>query len=309
MGVQLLHYRPWRGEFHGPGWSVWALARVSLGLVARRKVFWVLYALALFFFLMFFFGQYLLSWVESQALEQDVRILGARTDPQWLIRQLRNGLKINGTGDTYRIFFAYQASIVMAVLALAGSILVGNDFRFGSLPFYLSKPLGRWHYLIGKCLAVGVFVNLMTTVPALVLFVQYGLLTTWDYFIDQAALVLGIIGYGLLLTVCLSLLLVTMASWLRRTVPLIMAWTTLFVFLRLLARALVEGLHYDPRWRLIDLWNSTNLVGSYFLGVPSTRVWPQPQPEVHEAALMLVGVCLFCIMYLHRQIRAVEVVQ
>ena len=43
----------------------------------------------------------------------------------------------------------------MIVLALAGSVLVGNDFRFGSLPFYLSKPLGRWHYVLGKCLAVG----------------------------------------------------------------------------------------------------------------------------------------------------------
>ena len=51
----------------------------------------------------------------------------------------------------------------MIVLALAGAVLVGNDFRFGSLPFYLSKPLGRWHYVLGKCLAVAVFVNLMTT--------------------------------------------------------------------------------------------------------------------------------------------------
>ena len=58
----------------------------------------------------------------------------------------------------------------MIVLALAGAVLVGNDFRWGGLPFYLSKPLTRWHYLLGKCLAVAVFVNLMTTVPALVLY-------------------------------------------------------------------------------------------------------------------------------------------
>ena len=53
------------------------------------------------------------------------------------------------------------------MLALAGSVLVGNDFLHGSLPFYLSKPIGRWHYVLGKCLAIGVFVNLMTTLPAI----------------------------------------------------------------------------------------------------------------------------------------------
>ena len=109
--------------------------------------------------------------------------------------------------------------MVMILLALAGSILVGNDFHFGSLPFYLSKPLSRWHYVAGKCLAVAVFVNLMTTVPALVLFVQYGLLDSWDYFLRDGwvlarmnwgdsqvsvrtpnPLLLGIIAYGLSLT-------------------------------------------------------------------------------------------------------------
>ena len=82
--------------------------------------------------------------------------------------------------------------MVMVMLALAGSVLVGNDFQFGSLPFYLSKPLSSWHYLLGKCLAVAVFVNLMTTLPALVLFVQYGVLNrsepgrpAWDYFVQN----------------------------------------------------------------------------------------------------------------------------
>ena len=49
----------------------------------------------------------------------------------------------------------------MIVLALAGSVLVGNDFHHGSLPFYLSKPIGRRHYVLGKCLGVGAFVNLI----------------------------------------------------------------------------------------------------------------------------------------------------
>jgi hypothetical protein len=212
----------------------------------------------------------------------------------------------------------------MVVLAMAGSILVGNDIHHGSLPFYLSKPLSSWHYLLGKGLAVGVFINLMTTLPALVLFVQYGLLDSWDYFIDGGwrlgiepvavwvplnPLVPGIIGYGLVITVCLSLMLVATASWLRRTVPMIMAWTTLFFFCRLLATALVEALHYDPRWRLMDLWNDTYLVGNIMLGIEQSQIRPVPQPDWNEAALVLVGVCILCLSYLVLRIRAVEVVK
>src|SRR5436853_7612524 len=98
----------------------------------------------------------------------------------------------------------------------------------------------------------------MTTLPALILFVQYGLLASWRYFIGGGTnlvlgnftfnvpvnpLLLGIVGYGLILTVCLTLLLLATATWLRRTVPMIMVWTTCFLFLRLLGSALVEGLN------------------------------------------------------------------
>ena len=68
----------------------------------------------------------------------------------------------------------------MIVLALAGAVLVGNDFHHGSLSFYLSKPLGRRHYALGKGLAAAGFINLITTLPAFILYVQAGLLYDWD---------------------------------------------------------------------------------------------------------------------------------
>ena len=93
------------------------------------------------------------------------------------------------------------------------------------------------------------------------------------------------------------------------TVPLIMTWTTIFFFCRLLAAALVDGLNYDPRWRLIDLWNNTYVVGNYFLGVAHNAIRPSPQPATYEAALVLGAVCLLCLSYLNLRIRAVEVVR
>jgi hypothetical protein len=295
-------------------------------MIFRRKLFWVLYACALLIFLMFFFGQYLLAWAESQTAEATVTIGVVRTDPNQFISLLRRFLRVDGTPEMYRYFFGWQGYMVMIVLALTGSILVGNDFHFGSLPFYLAKPVGRWHYLLGKCLAVGVFVNLMTTLPALVLFVQYGFLDTWAYFLrDWVSLgnvslggldfevrypvFLGIVAYGLVVAVCMSLLLVATASWLRRTVPMIMVWTTLFFFCRQLTMTLVDRLQYDARLRLVDLWNDMYLVGSALLGLVPFSFRSDRQPAVGEAALVLGGVCLVCLIYLNHRIRAVEIVR
>jgi hypothetical protein len=328
MGVSLLHYRPWQGQFHRPVYSIWPIARVALVMIFRRKIFWVLYACALCIFCMFFFGQYLLAWAQTQAGETSITVGMVRTEPAQLIGLLRDVLKLNGRPEMYRTFIAWQASMVVIVLALAGSVLVGNDFHFGSLPFYLSKPLGRWHYLAGKCLAVTVFINLLTTLPALALFFQFGLLESWDYFFQNGwafasfqgtdgslewrlpnPLFFGILGYGLILTVCLTLLLTATACWLRRTVPMIMAWTTLFFFLRLMAAALVDGLQYDPRWRLLDLWNNMALLGSACLGLGAGSFRSDRQPVLWEAALILGGTCLLCLSYVNRRIRAVEIVR
>lgn len=287
----------------------WPIARVSLLMIFRRKLFWAIYALAVMVFLLFFFGQYLMSWAASQLGEQEVRVGGlGRANPKWLVEFFRDFLKLNGSAETFRNFFWFEGYSVMVVLALAGSILIGNDIRFGSLAFYLAKPISRWDYLLGKGIAVAVFINLLTTAPAVLLFVQYGFLEDWEYFVEKSGLLVGILGYGLILTASLTTVLLATATWVRRTVPLIMTWTTLFFFCRLLSQALVEGLQFDPRWRLLDLWNSTVYLGGLGLGIPEGQIRPWPQPAWQEAALVLGGVSLSCLSYLILRIRGVEIV-
>ena len=288
----------------------WPIARISLEMIFRRRLFWAIYALALMVFLLFFFGQYLMAWATTQLGETEVRVGGmGRANPKWLVDLFRNALKLNGSAETYRNFFWYEGYNVMIVLALAGAILVGNDIRYGSLSFYLARPISRWDYLLGKGLAVAVFINLMTTLPAVVLFLQFGMLESWDYFYDQGHLLVGILAYGFIMTVCLTSILLATATWLQRTVPLIMTWTTLFFFCRLLAGALVDGLQLDARWRLIDLWNNLYVLGNVCMRIDIELIKPAPQPAWYEAAFVLGGVTTACLSYLILRIRAVEIVK
>lgn len=322
MSVTLLHYREWQGWHRRPLWAVAPIARVALAMIFRRRLFWILYAFSLLVFLMFFFGTFLLDWVETQVPAAPVKVGNFQAEPERILKVVREGLRIlSGNQETFAVFFVYQGSMVMVMLALVGSVLVGSDFTYGSLGFYLAKPISRWHYIAGKCLAVAVVATMLTTLPAVVLFFQHATgdinyLLDSDFFRHDGGrgpaglpLLGGILVFGLVLSVFLSVLLVATASWMRRTMPLVMLWTTLFMFFRLLAAILVDGLGYSPRWRLIDLWNDLCLIGWACLGYEEEQMWSLPQPSVLEASLVLGGVCLLCLSYLSLRTRAVEVVR
>jgi ABC-2 type transport system permease protein len=310
---QLLHYRALGGPRLGPWHGSLAIARSSLRLLARRKLFWLLYVISLLIFLLYFFGQYLMVFLENRVSESLVRtggVFGRNIRPELFTKMLRDAMHMDGSADTFGDFMWTEGYIAMVILAFAASVIVGNDFQHNSLPFYLSKPIGRRHYLVGKALAVAVVINSMTTLPAIGLFVEYGFIDTWDYYVDSGRLLGGILAYGAALTITLSLLLLVTATWLRRTVPLVMVWTAAFVMARLVQRWLVDGLGLPVEWRLLDIWNDMYLFGQWVFGTPLETLRPhnQPQPAYWKATLVMVGVCVVCAAYLRKRVRAVEVV-
>ncbi len=309
-GTNLLRYRPWRGELRPPIFASVAMARYSLQILLRRKLFWALYGLALLVFFFYFYMQYLVVWVQQQSAGKTAMIAGVPVRISEFTKFL-DRLNLNGTAHTFGNFIWFEGYMAMIILALAGAVLVGNDFHHGSLPFYLSKPIGKRHYILGKVFGVGAFVNLLTTVPALALFIQAGLLYDWQtYYFDSIRLLFGILGYGLVLTITLGLLLVATAVLVRRTVPLIMVWTGLFVLCRSLGAFLAETQRLGETWRLIDLWNNLYLIGLWLLGAEITEGQTGfVQPPVWQAALVVVTVCVGSWFILQRRIQAVEVVQ
>jgi ABC-2 type transport system permease protein len=303
----LLRYRSWKGQFRSPLSASLAMARMSLLLLFRRKLFWGLYALAGLVFFFFFYGQYLIVWIQMKSAEQTVPLGGVPVKVNDLTKFL-DRLNLNGSAHTFGNFIWFQGYIVMIVLALTGAVLIGNDFAHGSLPYYLSKPIGRRHYVLGKFLTIGAFINLVTTVPALVLFVQAGMLYDWQtYYFDHLRELIGIFGYGLALTVTLGLVLLATSVWVRRTVPLIMVWTGIFILCRMLAAMLVDGAQLPAQWRLIDLWHNLYLVGMWSLGARHDSI-RGTHPQYWEAAVACAVVCVVCLLYLKRRIQAVEVV-
>jgi hypothetical protein len=292
MPLESARYRGWN-RWLLPSWlACWPIARTGLVLVLRRRLFWVLLGLALLNFLFLFAAIYLKAQI---ALQNP----GLR---KFVDRLLSS---VSGTGETYRDFMFAQGTVTMLLLAFAGSLLVGDDLRQGGLTFYLSRRIGRAHYVVGKLLSIGLLVSLTTTIPALILYCEYGLLTeSISYFRDNLGILRGILGYGLVLAVTLSLVLFALASWLPKTVPLVMSWACLFVLLPAVG-ALLRRVYDDRNWQLLMLWRNIRLVGTWcFGGIDTDRELQMLYP----AAAIVVGVCIVSAIALVPRVRAVRVV-
>jgi len=283
-------YRPWTGQLRSPWWSVLALVRVALSLIIRRWLFWILLGLGLMNFLYHFAFIYLKATIVVQNRD---------------FARFMDSFKLTGTGQAYLNFMHLQAAIAALLLAFAGSLLIGADSRHGGMIFYLSRSMNRVHYIVGKFLSIAAVVTLITTVPALILYLEYGFLSSsFDYFTENWRIGVGIIGFGLVLATVQSLMLFAVAVWVPRTVPLAMTWLGLFVLLTALGRALRE-MAGDRRWLLLAIWEDMLRVGHWAFGsLPDNRI-----PTGTDTVIVLTGVCLISLALIIYRVKAVEVVQ
>lgn len=296
MSIDLARYHGWHGRLGSPWLATLAMVRVALLQVFRRKAYWIVLGLGLTQFLLFWSVIYAVTQLSlpPQARERILETFGfsaETTAPQ---------------DSGYVLFMQRQSLVVMILLAFSGSLLVGADFRLQALPFYLSRRIDRVHYIAGKLLAVAVLVSLLTWVPALALFVEYGMFTSsLRYWWENWRVPLAVLAYGLVLCACLSLLLVTLSAWLQRAAPIAVTWSSMFTFLGLLAEYLRDETGQEA-WALLDPWRDMRYVGRMFFGVFSR----QSQEALAPWALLVLGVlCGVCLVLLARRVRAVEVVE
>ncbi|MBL9081324.1 MAG: hypothetical protein JNK76_05930 [Planctomycetales bacterium] len=298
MGIDAAHYHAWSGRLGQGIVGTWrgtaAVVRTTLTQVLRRKAYWVIYAVGI--------SQFLVYWAVIYALTQ------MQVPPEMQRGMLRTfGFSPDAADpqDTgYLDFMEQQSFIVMILLAFCGSLVVGSDFREGVLPFYLSRRLDRRHYIAGKLLAIAGLVWLLTVLPALMLFVEYGMFTTsYDYWLANWRVVPSVLGYGLVLGAVLSLWLTAASAYLQKLAPIAVVWSSLFVLFAALANLLRTETGVRE-WQLLDPWRDIRLAGRLFFGEFRTR---SDRELSTTAAWLLAAVSAVALIALVRKVRAVEV--
>lgn len=285
-----LEYRELGRQDAAAGRTILAICRWNLRIITRHKLFWALFVIGLLHFLV----HYVLIYIKAEI---------AIESPEFA--KFIDSYQVTGTGDAYRIFLEGQARAVLILMAYAGVVLVTADFRSGGIAFYLTKPVDRLEYILGKALALWILVGMLTLVPAVVLYLEYGFFSnSIQYWIDNPRVLWGIFGYSMLIMLVPSILLLAVGAACRRAAPFLMVWCAIFLILPAFGGLLARVFNHKA-WLLVNQWRNLWLLGQFFFGSRD----PNFDNNIIFAGLLIMALLVGCMVALRRMLRAVEVVE
>jgi ABC-2 type transport system permease protein len=207
-------------------------------------------------------------------------------------------------GRIFGEFLNGQILFAVLIAIFGGAGLVANDLRTGAILVYLSRPLTRRDYVLGKLGVLLVLTGAVTLAPAALLYaVAVSLAPSQFLAVPLWWIAPAILGHGLLVCLVISLLTLAVSALGRSGRAAGLALVLLFLGLDLVG--FLAGML--SRWSgaaLVSIRGDLALVGQAMFGVPgSGDGLPVAFPLLLLAAL-LVG----CVAVLRWRVRAVEIV-
>lgn len=206
------------------------------------------------------------------------------------------------TAQTYREFLDQQSIFVFLVSISLGG-LIAEDRRANALQVYLSKPLTRLEYVVGKLSALLAFLLFVTLVPALLLLVLQTMFAGSFAFVRANLFLLpAILLFSVIqaLLAAFALLALSSLSTSRRFVAIMYAGIVFFTAAMYQALRAMTG---TAAWAWISPEDTLDVLADVIFRV---RTPPTLPPVVAAAVVVaLIGASIFI---LHRRVRGIEVV-
>lgn len=219
------------------------------------------------------------------------------------LEELKRFLPIDADFFHRGLWFQGVASALLVLFV--GPALIAPDLRNNGLALYLSRPISRAEYLLGKMSVLLVMLSAITWVPGLLLFLFQSYLEggSWLGSNLRIAMALFVGSWAWILT--LSLLALTASAWVKwKPVARILLMAILFVSMGF-AGALSNIL--ESRWPwMLSLWHVIASVWSGLFGLgdgTSNTVSPT------TAWVALAVVAATCLFLLSQRLKAYEVVR
>ena len=207
------------------------------------------------------------------------------------------------TPGLFREFLQQQGIFVFFITMYVGAGLIANDRRANALQIYLSKPLTRVDYVVGKLATLLIFLIAVTWVPGILLLLMQMMFAGNLTFL-QANLFLfpAITAYAAVAVTmaAFSMLALSSLSKSRRFVAVMYAG--LIFFTAAMYQAL-RGITSSRAWAVISPGDVLNVFADVIFRNQNTPPIPFP------VALLVVALLLGgSVLVLERRVRGVEVV-
>lgn len=259
----------------------WPITREALRLILARRAF---------------LGLLMIAWVPFLARVIQVYVV---------TRFPEAGRVLPVDGRLFGEFLAQQSVFTLFLSVFGGAGLIANDLRTGAILVYLSRPLTRRDYVLGKLGTLLALNFSVTLLPGLLLYaisvaLAPELFLKWELGWIGPAIVLQ----SVVISLVTSLVALAISSLSRSARVAGLAFFGLVMGLELV-RGILRAVYDRPESLLVSLQASMQAVGNALFGIRDRAfVLPWAQP-----AFTLALVCLVCLAVLRSRVRAVEIVR
>jgi ABC-2 type transport system permease protein len=199
-------------------------------------------------------------------------------------------------------FLTGQGTFVFLVtIAQAG--IIADDRRANALQLYLSKPLTRLEYVIGKLVPPMLWLLGVTWVPAMLLLILQVVLSGSLAFLRENLFLLPAITLASFVDALLSTFLILALSSMsksRRFVSVMFAGIMFFTFGMYQSLRAITG---SRMWAAISPGSMVDVITAWVF-----RARTEPLVPVPVAVAVVVGLIVLSVVILERRVRGVEVV-
>jgi ABC-type transport system involved in multi-copper enzyme maturation permease subunit len=191
--------------------------------------------------------------------------------------------------------------VFLITIVLGG--LIADDRRANALQLYLSKPVTRIEYILGKAAPLLILILGLTLVPALCLILLQIVFSGSVSFLANNLFLLPAITLASLVRALLSTFMILALSSLSKSRRFVAIMYAGIIFFTLAMQQVLRAITGSRAWAAIAPSNMMDVFTDWIFRVRT----PQPVP-VYVAVLVIVGLIALSAWILERRVRPVEIV-
>jgi len=280
MPIHDQSYRHWDGELksHSLRWSV--VTFEGLKIILRRKLFLI----------------FILAPSIIQFLVFGGMIYGVNTYGFFLNTNLI-------TPEFFYKFCTRQTFFIVLICGFAGSGLIANDLKSNALQLYLSKPLTRLDYIVGKVAIILIMLSFITFIPGILLFLEHSVLSQDSaFFLEQYWIIGSIFLFSLILSIPTTFMILAFSSVTKSYRYAAIMFVAIMFGTPIIGRMLKvifrsKWIDYIPYW-----WN-LETIGREIFGIskdPTAWYW---------SSLIVIIITVASILVIYRRIRGEDIIK
>jgi ABC-2 type transport system permease protein len=298
VAVHKRAYRPYDGPLTAERWRFLVILRYALGQIFASR-FFVAFLIVSFVPILV---QGAMIYIANSEAARTLLGINSTTPASWI------------RPDYFLGALTLQGSFAFFLTAWVAPTLVSPDLVNGALPLYLSRPLSRGEYVLGKMMVLLVLLSLVTWLPLLLLFgLQAGLAEGWLIPNLRIAFAL-VIGSWIWISV-LTLVGLALSACIRWRIVATGGLFAVF-FMGTAFGEMWANVLLNPWGRLGNLTYLIAVVWRDLFGIVARRSVARNMLDdrrlldlpPYVAWMGLVAICALCLWLLHRRLQAREVV-